>query len=128
MITPTMIYFIGILDSISSFFRTVSTGLIVVIFLGVVFSPMLDDIDIVSFAKMKGFLAKCIVALCIFGTLAAFTPSSKLAAMYIIPAVANNENVKAIGSNSLEALRKLTEQWLLELNGKDEPEKGERSL
>lgn len=37
--------------------------------------------------------------------------------MFVVPAIANNEDVRAIGGNSLEALRKLTEQWLLELHG-----------
>ena len=46
----------------------------------------------------------------------ALIPSTRLAAaMYIVPAVVNNENVKAIGDNSLEALRLLTEDWLREL-------------
>lgn len=47
------------------------------------------------------------------------TPNSKtLAAMYIIPAVANNEKVQSIGKNGLDILENLTNNWLKELKGK----------
>ena len=46
----------------------------------------------------------------------ALIPSTRLAAaMYIVPAVTNNEDMKAISGNSLEALRLLTEDRLREL-------------
>ena len=118
MITPWMVYFIGILDDIAGLFKNGAVLSATVLVLGGMFSPMLADMDIMPFAKMKKMLLVALAAFAICGSLAAFTPSTKLAAaMYIIPAVANNEDMKAIGGNSLEALRKLTEQWLLDLGG-----------
>ena len=124
MITPWMIYFVGILDSVVSFFKTMTGVFGASFFVLGILSPMLDDFGAVKFPVMKKLLFKIAVAFFICAPIAAFTPSSKLAAaMYVIPAVANNEDVKGIGSNSLEALRKLSEQWLLELNsGKKENE------
>ena len=116
MITPWMIYLVGILDSVVCFFRIMAGLFGVALFVLFGAAPMLEDLGM-KISVTKGLLFKVAVALFVCASISAFTPSSKLAAaMYIIPAVANNEDVKAIGGNSLEVLRKLTEQWLLELN------------
>ena len=45
-----------------------------------------------------------------------FVPTSKTAAaMYLIPKIAANEDVQAIGENGLKALRELSGQWAEEL-------------
>ena len=123
MITPWMIYLVGILDSVVCFFRIMAGLLGVALFVLFGATPMLEDLNM-KITVTKGLLFKIAVALVLCGAISAVTPSSKLAAaMYVIPAVANNEDMKAIGGNSLEILRKLTEQWLLELNdGKKESE------
>ena len=117
MITPWMIYLVGILDSVVCFFRIMAGLLGVALFVLFGAAPMLEDLDM-KISDTKGLLFKIAVALVLCASISAFTPSSKLAAaMYVIPAIANNEDVKAIGGNGLEALRKLSEQWLLELKG-----------
>lgn len=116
MITPAMIYWVGILDSISCALTFIALlfGAIVVV-CGIVWMVESD------FNKEKARLAKkatvcmffCCLILCLTN---AFIPSTRLAAaMYVVPAIANNENIQAIGSNSLEALRLLTEDWLRDL-------------
>lgn len=108
-----MIYFIGILDSIKTFCLIFSLLCGIAAF--VAFVVCIDDEEYrEAFSKWR--IRFAILAFIGFLGLTAI-PSTKLAAaMYVVPAVANNEDVKAIGGNSLEALRKLTEKWLLEIN------------
>ena len=118
MISPALIYFIGILDSVSQLFFVIIaiSAMIAVAF----FMWLATDADMgrMTHEMQRRCFILSLSSFVIFSILFTFTPSSKLAAaMFIVPAVANNENVQAIGSNSLEALRKLTEQWLRELDG-----------
>ena len=125
MITPGMIYLIGILDSIKSFCLFSS------VLLGVgAFATFLECVDDENNKKRFGKWRIRLAVLSLIGFLCLTTiPSTKLAAaMYVVPVIANNENVKAIGGNSLEALRKLTEQWLRELNGNGKPSDHEHHL
>ena len=47
------------------------------------------------------------------GFIAIFTPSSKtIAAMYVLPAIINNEHIQNSTDNALEALENLTKEWL----------------
>ena len=119
MITPWTIYWIGILDSVSTFLTMVTT---------------ISSVSVIPFAiTEKWRLIKVAISIAAFcGLVATVIPSSKLAAaMYIVPAVANNEDVRAIGGNSLKALRKLSEEWLLELadiDGEDKKGKKEADI
>lgn len=125
MITPWMVYLIGILDNVSSLFKAAAMLLGLTFVFSLAFCPILNDLNIVKYSSLKRFLFKVVAAFVVCGSISAFAPSSKLAAaMYIIPAIANNENMKAIGGNSLEALRKLTEQWLFELGDTKTEKKG----
>lgn len=67
--------------------------------------------------------AKKIAAACLISWLAcAIIPSKQeMAAMVLIPAIANNEKVQNITGNSLSILEELTRKWLEEL--KEKPEK-----
>ena len=119
MITPTTIYFIGILDSIKSLFLITAfvTGMILLIAVIclVLNQYQLSESDQHKFHKFITFYLSLSV---IFSILTTFTPPSKVAAsMYVIPAIANNKDIKAIGNNGLEVLYKLTEQWLKEISG-----------
>ena len=119
MITPSTIYFIGILDSVNTFFTiiTVLSCFALSIF---IFAYFINEFNIQEENKLKKIIFSLLGSTLISGLISVFTPSSKVAAsMYIIPAIVNNENIQAIGNNSLEGLRKLSEQWLKELsNGK----------
>lgn len=56
-----------------------------------------------------------IIALC-FVLLQIAIPSGKtLAAMYVLPRIANNEDIQHITNDNLKSLRFLSEKWLIEL-------------
>lgn len=116
MITPWMIYAIGILDSVGNLLLVlgaVASGLLILFALFWVIVVEDYPHHTGTAKNAMRFLLPCAL-ICL--TLSAFLPSTRLAAaMYIVPAVASNEDLRAIGGNSLEALRKLTEQWLREL-------------
>lgn len=123
MITPWTIYWIGILDSVKdTMVSALAIGTIAfVLWLIALFIVYADDAEEKTKAttkKMTIIIGSIIVALL---TIKPFIPSTKhAAAMYIVPAIANNENVQAIGSNGLEGLRILTEEWLQGLTETDE--------
>lgn len=115
MITPSMVYFIGILDNVLCFFEIT---LFILVLFACAIAITIFHIDEPTWTKkaLKYILCIAFVAF-LFGCLRIFIPSSKTAAaMYIIPAIANNEKVQTIGENSIEILRKLSKQWLLELD------------
>ena len=117
MISSKLIYCIGILDNAIHLFGGLAfiSCIIAITFFVCILTEM--DTGKITYAMKRRYLTLSLLSFVIFSSLYTFTPSSKLAAaMYVVPAVANNENVQAIGSNSFEALRKLTEQWLRELD------------
>lgn len=107
-VTPLMIYLIGIADHVRDFsvlFLFIFTGIFLVFFI-----RYLADGDKIPYLRTLAFLTV------LFSSLLIFTPSSKtLAAMYVIPAVVNNEQIQNIGKNGLESLELLTKQWVKEL-------------
>lgn len=115
MITVSTIYWIGVCDSVGCALTFLAIALAVASILAII--PMLDGCGYEEENRRKKKLATFFCCSCLIVTLtAALIPSTRLAAaMYLVPAVVNNENVKAIGDNSLEALRLLTEDWLREL-------------
>lgn len=129
MISPMTIYCIGILDSAINLFGviiSISAALTIAFFIRLV-----SDIDVgrATHTMQKRCFILSLSSLIIFSFLVSFTPSSKLAAaMFIVPAVANNENVQVIGSNGLEVLRKLTEQWLRELENDGKSQEKESNI
>ena len=128
MISPALIYLIGILNSVRHLFGGLAfiSCIIAITFFVCILTE--TDVGKITHAMQRRYIIISLSSFVIFSFLAVFTPSSRLAAaMYVVPAVANNENVQAIGSNSLEALRKLTEQWLRELDG-GEPQRKESKL
>lgn len=112
MISPWLIYFIGIADRISGVFTCISIALCiccVILFIGVVEEQM--DINILK----KSFIA---AVLC--GLIAIFTPSSKtVAAMVVIPPVLNNEQVQELPNNVLEFINEYLKDAKKSLKEKD---------
>lgn len=107
-VTPLMIYLIGVADHVRVFF-VLSLLIIAGTFLLFLARYIVEDKKVPCF----GTLAFSTV---LFSFLSIFTPSSKtLAAMYVIPAVVNNEQIQNIGKNGLESLELLTKQWVYEL-------------
>lgn len=109
-VTPMMIYLIGIADHVRDFsvlFLFIFTGIFLVFLI-----RYLVDGDKIPYLGTLAFLTGLLSLILVF------TPSSKtLAAMYVIPAVVNNEQIQNIGKNGLESLELLTKQWVDELRG-----------
>lgn len=115
MITASTIYWIGILDSVGATLTFLAFVLVIPISIFSFLWGMrhLEGDDTSFVRKVALSIGACFFVLVIVNAL---IPSTRLAAaMYLVPAVVNNEDVKAIGDNSLEALRLLTEDWLREL-------------
>ena len=63
--------------------------------------------------KAKSVLKLLCITMVVCGSLAVFIPSSKtIAAMYVLPAIVNNEHIQNSTGNALEALENLTKEWL----------------
>ena len=107
-VTPLMIYLICIADHLREF-SLVSLFIIVGIFLLFLARYLVDGDKIPH-------LGTLIFSAALFSSLLIFIPNSKtLAAMYVIPAVVNNEQIQNISKNGLESLELLTKQWVDEL-------------
>lgn len=53
------------------------------------------------------------VTMCLFGILTVFTPNTKqFAAIYLIPKVVNNEDVRAMSGDAMKAMRLKFREWL----------------
>ena len=114
MISPFVIYWISQLDSVIK----VSAALGIILSLAMVFCCIGyivmrlegDYSELLDKLRYKLFLLACPFVL-----IATFLPSSKtLAAMYIVPAIANNEKVKDVG----DRLYGLAVEWLDDLKPK----------
>lgn len=108
-VTQLMIYAVGIIDNLREVF-----GVTIVAIIGV---QLLIEIMIEDAGVSKWFLKHIAIPLSVVSALfLIFVPNSKtLGAMYVIPAVANNEKIQNIGKNGLESLELLTKQWVDEL-------------
>lgn len=113
-ITPSTIYWIGNCDSmvIACIVMT-----IISIGLGLILSSALLSIEN---AKAACWMLGIFLVLGFFGLAgAAFIPSSKTAAaMYVVPAIANNEKIQSLGSEIYD----LAVEWMKELKPKKEKE------
>lgn len=111
-ISPLMIYFISVMDSVKSMFF-VFWVLILIFFIfwiiGTLIRLKCDEAK--NFLQMYTFNKIAATGfICFF--ISTFIPSSKtVGAMIFLPALVNNENVQNITSNGMEFLRKLTEEW-----------------
>lgn len=129
MITAWMIYGIGILDGVKWFFAVmifISALYLILIKFSTLQKKDMGETETDDEKKKRNRLvAKVFSALVLFALLFSITPSTKLAAaMFVIPAIANNENLQNIGENTLNGLEKLTEQWLQELSEGDKKNQG----
>lgn len=106
------IYLVSLADKIVSpagFIACFSLG--ITIFLCVIWFAGLGIIEEVKQVKIALKITIPIMILC--GLIATFVPSSKtIAAMYVLPAIINNEHIQNSTSNTLEALENLTKEWL----------------
>lgn len=78
---------------------------------------LIEEVDSTMFlTKFKPWFGKALNAMLLAGALLVLIPTTKeLAAIITIPAVVNNQDVKAITDNSLGILREQTAAWLREM-------------
>lgn len=112
MISPWLIYFIGIADRVSGVFALITVVLCiccVILFIGFVEEQ-------ISINTLK----KSFIAAVISGLIAVFTPSSKtVAAMVVIPPIVNNEQVQELPNNVLEFINEYLKDAKKSLKDKD---------
>lgn len=120
-LTPWTIYLIDACDSLKGLFF-VAGCVISAVTLGA--STIFIDTDKESRERVLKNIKRsaCAITLCALG--ATFTPSSKtLVAMYVLPAIVNNERVQGISVD----LMKLAEKWVKEQLGEKENHEPQRS-
>lgn len=111
-ITATDIYLVSAFGRLGSIAALLSIVLIAVSFICTVI--LLIEYD--RYTDVNPFtivIKRMLCAGLICSLLATFIPSRiELASMYVIPAVVNNDDIRAASSDSLKALRILSEKWL----------------
>lgn len=116
MISPFVIYWISQLDSVikvSAALGIILSFVLAFCCIGYIVTRLegdYSDSEVLDKLRYKLFLLACPFVL-----IATFLPSSKtMAAMYIVPAIANNEKVKDVG----DRLYGLAVEWLDDLKPK----------
>lgn len=123
-VTSFVVYLVDIVDKLVSISGLVSL-LLFLLALFLLYVSIDEDADGEIRRDAKGLLKKLVLpVLVIFFLAYLLVPRPKtLAAMYVIPAVANNEQIQNISKNGLDSLELLTKQWVEELreeaSGKD---------
>jgi hypothetical protein len=112
MISPWLIYFIGIADRVGGVFAFISIASIMALAVGI---GILSD----SNNSLKALKIPFIIAI-ICGLIAIFTPSSKtVAAMVVIPPIVNNEQLQELPNNVLEFINEYLKDAKKSLKEKD---------
>lgn len=117
------IYFLSVVEGLNKLFclfaALATTGFVVG---GIMLFVSMDtDYDANLMRRAKHLLKISAAAGLISVLLVTFIPSSKtLAAMYVLPAIAKNEQLQNFAGNSLKALELLSKQWVKDLTPSDE--------
>jgi RsiW-degrading membrane proteinase PrsW (M82 family) len=112
MITPFMVYLIGIASNVQVILITVFICVLLSLIVVAVWWLAEED----SREKSQKCLFRVFIFTVISGVLAALMPSSStVAAMIVIPKVVNNEKIQNITENSLNILQSLSVKWLEDL-------------
>ena len=116
------IYLFGLVGELKHFCSLLLLISIIVIGVCSLFSPFLfmyHEGEMKVF--FKNYFFKAISFLLLIGAIAMFTPSQKvLAAMYIIPAAQQNEDLQEIFGDSLDILKYHMKGWKENLKGGDD--------
>lgn len=114
-ITPSTIYWIGICDSIGTGFTFI--GVVCVLLALLLGAASLD----LGGEKGAYIITPIFLLFSLLSFVAAiFVPSSKTAAaMYVIPAIVNNEKIQAVGNGIYD----LAVEWMKELKPKSSTQK-----
>ena len=113
-ITPMTVYWITRVDDIQGTFLLLGGISLVVVVVGITMGAIASDLDYDE--KFNWSLFKWFFVPIVCGAFAALIPSSRdLAAMYVIPKIANNQKVQEIPSKILD----LANDWLEHLKPGD---------
>jgi hypothetical protein len=108
------IYLLLKLDSLVAVFilPTIVLGLVCVAFVVLLVASTIDELEEIQKKCCK--ILKCFLPVFfIFLTLAVVTPTTKqMCAIYLIPKIANNEQIQNIGDKSLTLVEKKFEEWV----------------
>lgn len=118
--TALEVYLIGILDNIHGVLGfLIFASVLVIGTIGIaVFVGCHDCSDIPDGFWKHVKCAMLILSILVVGK--TLLPDTKLlAAMYIVPAVVNNEKVATMGTNLLETLTALTNKWMMDVIKED---------
>ena len=128
-ISPLEIYFISLVDKIDAITEVIMflSGLASAILLtfwmigkAESYKTEEDDRTLKRLWRCSKIAVTCVICSTLINT---FIPSSKtIAAMYLIPAIVNNEHIQNSTSNALKMLEGLTKEWLEDFI-KKEPKK-----
>ena len=81
-----------------------------------------DEKTIRRLARCLKYAVTCLICCVLLNT---FVPNSKtIAAMYLIPAIVNNEHIQNSTSNALKMLEGLTKEWLEDFIKKESKKDG----
>lgn len=121
MITPMQMYWLLKLDDIIGGCVIICVSLMTCALISFIIFGYANDVrneKVKTYASISFILA--IMGIIFFGAVKVFLPSTKqMAAIYVVPAIVNNERVQNIGSKTLdisEDLLKLTEQYLQDIS------------
>jgi len=122
MITMGAVYWITRLDSICNL---VSVGalLLLIALIGVVMTYPIwsDEVEEENKIKLWKSVKVSFIIFCFLAAITAFLPTTKEAvAIYMIPKIANNEQVQKLPDNAMKFLNGKFEEWIKDMEKKGE--------
>lgn len=119
MISPSEVYFVTMLDGLGSWLKlltVLSLIFLAVTLLMIGIAASEDKYELIP-KVVKFCTLPCVIIFLILGTIVALLPNTKqMAAIIIIPRIANNEKVQDVG----KGLYDLAVQWMEELKPRKE--------
>lgn len=118
-----MIYLIGVLDNFACVVSALRVFAIIVFVSATVIYILMkyDGYYEEEQAKLYKLLVKSGISLLIITPIAIFTPSSKtVAAMYLLPKIAENKNINQVPDKLLQVFNAKLDEWVKELSKKEE--------
>lgn len=117
MNTGFLIYCLEVLDTLIDVLNTIAfTSLIVYLVSKIKAVLSVPTIEKQKFEILDRISKTSLTVTVVGFVILTFLPSPKtLAAMYVVPAIVNNEKAQAIGSNGFDILLEHTEEWVKDL-------------
>lgn len=118
--TALEVYLIGILDNIHGMLGySILASVAVIGTVGIAVLLNCQDISDIPDGFWKHAKRAMLVLMLLVAGKVLLPDTKLLAAMYIVPAVVNNEKVATMGTNLLETLTALTNKWMMDVIKED---------